>query len=40
VIATLEYDQWSTNKTDIPESEELQANAEDLAQELTGRLSE
>jgi len=40
VIATIEYDQWSTNKKDIPESEELQGNAEDLAQELTGRLTE
>ncbi|WP_055555905.1 hypothetical protein [Streptomyces sp. NBRC 110028] len=40
VIATIEYDEWSTNKKDIPESEELQANAEDLAQELTGRLTE
>ncbi|WP_257232054.1 DUF3558 domain-containing protein [Streptomyces sp. Rer75] len=40
VIATIEYDEWSTNKTDIPESEELQENAEDLAQELTGRLTE
>ncbi|MFI0821468.1 DUF3558 domain-containing protein [Streptomyces sp. NPDC021098] len=40
VIATIEYDQWSTNKKDIPESEELQQNAQDLAQELTGRLTE
>ncbi|MGR3937349.1 DUF3558 domain-containing protein [Streptomyces sp. BRA346] len=40
VIATIEYDEWSTNKKDIPESEELQGNAEDLAQELTGRLTE
>ena len=40
VIATLEYDEWSTNKKDIPESEELQGNAEDLAKELTGRLTE
>lgn len=40
VIATIEYDQWSTNKKDIPESEELQGNAQDLAQELTGRLTE
>ncbi|MFI0777720.1 DUF3558 domain-containing protein [Streptomyces sp. NPDC021212] len=40
VIATIEYDEWSINKKDIPESEELQGNAEDLAQELTGRLTE
>ncbi|MEU5639289.1 DUF3558 domain-containing protein [Streptomyces milbemycinicus] len=40
VIATIEYDQWSTNNKHIPSSEELQVNAEDLAQELTGRLSE
>ncbi|MFF7650858.1 DUF3558 domain-containing protein [Streptomyces sp. NPDC007983] len=40
VIATIEYDEWSTNKKDIPESEELQGNAEDLAHELTGRLTE
>ncbi|MFI0735722.1 DUF3558 domain-containing protein [Streptomyces sp. NPDC021225] len=40
VIATIEYDQWSTDKTHIPSSEELQVNAEDLAQELTGRLNE
>ncbi|NUP38768.1 MAG: DUF3558 domain-containing protein [Streptomyces sp.] len=40
VIATIEYDQWSTNKKNIPSSEELQVNAEDLAQELTGRLNE
>jgi hypothetical protein len=40
VIATIEYDQWSTNKKHIPSSEELQVNAEDLAQELTGRLNE
>lgn len=40
VIATIEYDQWSTDKTHIPSSEELQVNAEDLAEELTGRLNE
>ncbi|WP_346176977.1 DUF3558 domain-containing protein [Streptomyces cuspidosporus] len=40
VIATIEYDQWSTDKKHIPSSEELQVNAEDLAQELTGRLNE
>jgi hypothetical protein len=40
VIATIEYDQWSTDKKHIPDSEELQQNAQDLAQELTGRLNE
>ncbi|MGO4419999.1 DUF3558 domain-containing protein [Streptomyces sp. MCAF7] len=40
VIATIEYDQWTTNDKHIPSSEELQVNAEDLAQELTERLNE
>lgn len=40
VVATIEYDEWSTNKKDIPASEELQENAEGLAKELTGRLTE
>ncbi|MET8182978.1 DUF3558 domain-containing protein [Streptomyces sp. NPDC005336] len=40
VIATIEYAQWTTNKKHIPDSEELQQNAQDLAQELTGRLKE
>ncbi|MBL1102432.1 DUF3558 domain-containing protein [Streptomyces sp. 205] len=40
VIATIRYNQWSTDKTSIPDSEELQENAEDLAQELTDRLNE
>ncbi|MET7932398.1 DUF3558 domain-containing protein [Streptomyces sp. NPDC005322] len=40
VIATIQYDQWTTNKKHIPDSEELQENAQDLAQELTGRLNE
>ncbi|QKV97670.1 DUF3558 domain-containing protein [Streptomyces sp. NA02950] len=40
VIATIRYNQWSTDKTSIPDSEELQENAEDLAQELTDTLNE
>ncbi|WNE98042.1 DUF3558 domain-containing protein [Streptomyces luomodiensis] len=40
VIATIEYDQWATDKKHIPSSQELQENAQDLADELTGRLNE
>ncbi|WP_432011087.1 DUF3558 domain-containing protein [Streptomyces cucumeris] len=40
VIATIRYNQWSTDKKSIPDSEELQENAEDLAQELTDTLNE
>ncbi|MBI0295039.1 DUF3558 domain-containing protein [Streptomyces sp. PRKS01-29] len=40
VIATIEYDQWTTDKKHIPSSQELQENAQDLADELTGRLNE
>ncbi|KUJ65884.1 hypothetical protein ACZ90_42715 [Streptomyces albus subsp. albus] len=40
VIVTIEYDQWSSDKTHIPPSEQLQVNAEDLAQELTGAIDE
>ncbi|MFE2027215.1 DUF3558 domain-containing protein, partial [Streptomyces hygroscopicus] len=40
VIATIEYDQWTTDTKRIPSSQELQENAQDLADELTGRLNE
>ncbi|GAA0935985.1 DUF3558 domain-containing protein [Streptomyces rhizosphaericus] len=40
VIATIEYDQWTTDKKHIPSSQELQESAQDLADELTGRLNE
>ncbi|MER8160677.1 DUF3558 domain-containing protein [Streptomyces sp. NPDC094472] len=40
VIATIEYDQWTTDKKHIPNSQELQESAQDLADELTGRLNE
>ncbi len=40
VIATIEYDQWTTDKKHIPSSQGLQENAQDLADELTGRLNE
>ncbi|WHX19414.1 DUF3558 domain-containing protein [Streptomyces malaysiensis subsp. malaysiensis] len=40
VIATIEYDQWTTDKKHIPSSQELQEKAQDLADELTGRLNE
>ncbi|MGW7692235.1 DUF3558 domain-containing protein [Streptomyces asiaticus] len=40
VIATIDYDQWTTDKKHIPSSQELQENAQDLADELTGRLNE
>lgn len=34
VIATVEYDQWVTDKRNIPDSEELQEQAQELATEL------
>ncbi|UGY92917.1 hypothetical protein [Streptomyces gobiensis] len=38
VIVTVEYDQWSTGKSRLPDSEELQEKAQKLAKELAGRL--
>ncbi|MBH5336300.1 DUF3558 domain-containing protein [Streptomyces pactum] len=40
VIVTIEYDQWSSDKAHTPSSDELQARAEELAQELTGHFDE
>ncbi|MCZ0971310.1 hypothetical protein O1L55_07050 [Streptomyces albulus] len=40
VIVTLTYDQWSTDKTQLPESQELQDKARSLAGELADSLSE
>ncbi|MGA5565562.1 hypothetical protein ACPCUV_30930 [Streptomyces platensis] len=40
VIVTLTYDQWSTDKTMLPESQELQDKARSLAGELSESLSE
>ncbi|MGW8553437.1 hypothetical protein [Streptomyces tubercidicus] len=40
VIVTLTYDQWSTDKTMLPESQELQDKARSMAGELSERLSE
>lgn len=40
VIVTLTYDQWSTDKTRVPESGELQDKAHALAEELADSLSE
>ncbi|MFF8900479.1 hypothetical protein ACF082_23755 [Streptomyces lydicus] len=40
VIVTLTYDQWSTDKTMLPESQELQDKARSLAGELVDSLSE
>ncbi|MFE6686485.1 hypothetical protein ACFVFQ_08395 [Streptomyces sp. NPDC057743] len=40
VIVTLTYDQWSTDKTRLPESQELQDKARSLAGELADSLSE
>ncbi|MGW8973132.1 hypothetical protein [Streptomyces platensis] len=40
VIVTLTYDQWSTDKTMLPESQELQDKARSLAGELSENLSE
>ncbi|MGG2462163.1 hypothetical protein ACO0M4_20505 [Streptomyces sp. RGM 3693] len=40
VIVTITYDQWSTDKTQLPESQELQDKARSLAGELADSLSE
>ncbi|MEW1658947.1 MULTISPECIES: hypothetical protein [unclassified Streptomyces] len=40
VIVTLTYDQWSTDKSHLPESQELQDKARSLAGELADGLSE
>ncbi|RXS66133.1 hypothetical protein EST92_29095 [Streptomyces sp. TM32] len=40
VIVTLTYDQWSTDKTMLPESQELQDKARSLADDLADSLSE
>ncbi|MEU5213972.1 hypothetical protein [Streptomyces sp. NPDC020742] len=40
VIVTLTYDQWSTDKSMVPDSQELQDKARSLAGELSDRLSE
>lgn len=40
VIVTLTYDQWSTDKTMLPDSQELQDKARSLAGELSDSLSE
>ncbi|TXC94271.1 hypothetical protein [Streptomyces sp. ISID311] len=40
VIVTLTYDQWSTDKTMLPESQELQDKARSLAGDLADNLSE
>ncbi|MEU9119598.1 hypothetical protein AB0C96_07020 [Streptomyces sp. NPDC048506] len=40
VIVTITYDQWSTDKTMLPDSQELQDKARSLAGELADSLSE
>ncbi|MCK7623598.1 hypothetical protein MUU72_10910 [Streptomyces sp. RS10V-4] len=40
VIVTLTYDQWSADKTKLPESQELQDKARSLAAEVVDSLSE
>ncbi|MEU8568617.1 hypothetical protein AB0C51_09685 [Streptomyces pathocidini] len=40
VIVTVEYDQWSTTKAELPLSEDLQRRARRLAQELSGRFDD
>ncbi|MFF9480975.1 hypothetical protein [Streptomyces sp. NPDC014733] len=40
VVVTVTYDQWSTDKTRVPESQELQDKAHALAEELADSLSE
>ncbi|MEU2724516.1 hypothetical protein ACFW4X_27020 [Streptomyces smyrnaeus] len=40
VIATVEYDQWVTDKHRIPDSHELQEKARELAEQLAGRFEE
>ncbi|GCD44792.1 hypothetical protein [Streptomyces paromomycinus] len=40
VIVTLSYDQWSADKTRLPDSRDLQEKAQALAQELADRFNE
>ncbi|MDF4254131.1 hypothetical protein [Streptomyces sp. WMMB303] len=40
VIATVEYDQWVTDKHRIPDSHELQKKTRELAEQLAGRFEE
>ncbi|MEU8352249.1 hypothetical protein [Streptomyces sp. NPDC048845] len=40
VIVTIRYDQWSTDRSAIPDSEELQRNAQRLARELSERFDD
>ncbi|KPC62075.1 hypothetical protein [Streptomyces chattanoogensis] len=40
VVVTITYDQWSTDKATLPESQELQDKARSLADELAESLSE
>ncbi|MFI8854927.1 hypothetical protein ACIGW3_32630 [Streptomyces sp. NPDC053499] len=40
VIATVEYDQWVTDKHRIPDSKELQDKARELAEQLEGQFEE
>ncbi|MFF4952432.1 hypothetical protein [Streptomyces chattanoogensis] len=40
VVVTITYDQWSTDKANLPESQELQDKARSLADELAESLSE
>lgn len=40
VIVTVEYNQWSNDKRDLPDSPELQRKAQTLAHELAGHFSE
>ncbi|MFG2139211.1 hypothetical protein [Streptomyces sp. NPDC048650] len=40
VVVTITYDQWSTDKANLPESQELQDKARSLAGELADNLSE
>ncbi|MEU9111900.1 hypothetical protein AB0D04_08930 [Streptomyces sp. NPDC048483] len=40
VVVTITYDQWSTEKANLPESQELQDKARSLAGELAESLSE
>ncbi|MFG3251985.1 hypothetical protein [Streptomyces sp. NPDC048172] len=40
VIATVEYDQWVTDKHRIPGSRELQDKAQELSEQLVGRFEE
>ncbi|UNO41230.1 hypothetical protein [Streptomyces sp. MST-110588] len=40
VIVTVVYDQWSSDKTRLPDSQDLQDKAQSLAQELAEHISE